>query len=183
MGRDKHSPEVYSLLEKSAERYGNPKPKKREKKERKGLKRRAPGRRRKYTTEQRERRREKEVQYAQFDRPGYLLTLARRQGRLKRSNVNIAGDTPREKLDWLDPNEYPLCEFALEETGCRGNNVATEVHHDERRDGNKLNDPSTYTGGCHPCHQYVEEHPKWAREQGYIKTRHVKVTTSEDYGR
>jgi hypothetical protein len=151
-----------------------PKPPKREKKKRKGLRPvRASGKQH-YTTDQRARRKAEDTEYRRFTRPRYLLDLARSQGRLVRSEEALLGSSPQHKLATLRHDELPLCELALPETGCHGERVAIHVHHRKGR-GPYLNDPTTYVGACPGCHDYVEANRKWAREMGFIESRHEHV--------
>jgi len=52
--------------------------------------------------------------------------------------------------------------------GCFGE--ATDVHHSRGR-GRYLNDTTTWLPLCRSCHNYIETHPKEAKERGYSKNR------------
>ena len=55
---------------------------------------------------------------------------------------------------------------------CTG--MASEVHHSKGRIGNFLIDESTFVAICSACHRWIEqtgEGVKWAKENGFIKTR------------
>jgi hypothetical protein len=151
-----------------------PKPKKREKKPRKGVNRVRPEGKRSYSADQRARRRAEDTLYRKHTRPGYLLDLARAQGRLRRAD--LPGETNQHRLQSLTPDELPLCEVGVAE-GCDGRLAAVHVHHVKGR-GPHLNDPSTYKGVCPRCHDHIENNRKWAREHGLLSTRHAHVQES-----
>lgn len=157
-----------------------PKPPKKEKATRKRLMLRPKGKRRHYSTKQKEKREKDNERYIRFTRPSFLITKAREQSRLSTPDFDIPGDTPQEKLGNLSIGERPLCSFALEETGCNGNRIGLTIHHVAGRDGKKLNDIETFINGCDECHQYVESHREWAMEQGYLRTRHQKIIEFQD---
>lgn len=52
--------------------------------------------------------------------------------------------------------------------GCFGE--ATDVHHSRGR-GRYLNDTTTWLPLCRSCHNYIETHPKEAKQKGYSKDR------------
>lgn len=164
-----------------------PKPAKRAK-NRKAINRVRPAGKRRYTTEQRQRRREQDMLYRKYTRPQHFLDTAREQGRLRRSDDDIPGDTPQEKLAHLTPEERPLCEMRLEPTDCDARpRLGTSIHHLQgrghlqRRDNGELpllNDRSKFAIGCDECHDYVEQHRAWAYEHGWLIKRNGKETTA-----
>lgn len=151
-----------------------PKPKKREKRPRKGVNKVRPEGKRSYTAEQRARRRAEDMQYRRHSRPAFLMALSRGQGRLVRPDEDIPGEAPQDKLHMLTPDELPLCEVGASETGCNGNLPAMHVHHTKGR-GPHLNDMETYLGVCPKCHDFVENNRKIARERGWLLPRNWKV--------
>jgi hypothetical protein len=158
-----------------------PKPKAREKKKRKRMNAVRPEGRRSYSADQRARRKAEDTLYRRFRRPTYLMGLSRRQGRLVRREEDIPGEFPNQKLHALRPDELPLCEAGIEEAGCFGELPALHVHHKRGR-GPHLNDPDTYLGVCVRCHDYIENNRRWAKEQGYLETRHKHVQESGSEG-
>jgi hypothetical protein len=44
---------------------------------------------------------------------------------------------------------------------------ASETHHMGGREGDLLLKEEWWLPVCHLCHDYVENHPNWARENGY----------------
>ncbi len=50
---------------------------------------------------------------------------------------------------------------------CCGNK-ATDIHHKNGRNGDRLNDVKFFMSVCRTCHTYIHEHPKEARENGYL---------------
>lgn len=49
--------------------------------------------------------------------------------------------------------------------------TATDIHHKAGRIGDKLNDTSDWLAVCRPCHNWIEEHPKEAKELSLSKSR------------
>ena len=60
-------------------------------------------------------------------------------------------------------NKHPLCEMRIPNI-CT--NVATDIHHMEGRTGDNYLDDSKWKAGCRQCHNWVEDHPKEAKELG-----------------
>lgn len=52
--------------------------------------------------------------------------------------------------------------------GCYGE--VTDIHHSRGR-GKYLNDITTWLPLCRSCHNYIETHPKEAKERGFSKNR------------
>lgn len=69
----------------------------------------------------------------------------------------------------LPEDEYIQCEAGLK--GCAGR--ATEWHHPEGRQGDKLTDPNNRKLLCHSCHEYITENSKEAIELGLSKRRNT----------
>lgn len=49
--------------------------------------------------------------------------------------------------------------------------VSTTIHHPGGRIGDLLTDESNFIGLCLPCHEWVESHPKEAKEMNLSKSR------------
>jgi hypothetical protein len=45
---------------------------------------------------------------------------------------------------------------------------ATEIHHKNSRENERLYDEAYFMSICRKCHRTIHENPKWAREQGYL---------------
>jgi len=45
---------------------------------------------------------------------------------------------------------------------------ATEIHHKNGRNGERLNDIKHFLSVCRGCHTYIHEHPKESREKGFL---------------
>ena len=59
--------------------------------------------------------------------------------------------------------------FLLKEKFCeRCAGTATEVHHKNGRNGERLNDVNFFMAVCRNCHQHIHEHPKESRIKGYL---------------
>ncbi|MEE9573011.1 MAG: hypothetical protein V3W20_08190 [Candidatus Neomarinimicrobiota bacterium] len=63
--------------------------------------------------------------------------------------------------------EHPKCEV------CKVSD-STEAHHKRGRLGKLLIDKEFFLACCRPCHQNIELHSDWARENGYILNRFNK---------
>ena len=67
--------------------------------------------------------------------------------------------------------------FLLSSQGCQASlpkictRQVTDVHHMKGRIGNLLTDPTYFLAVCRPCHNWIEEHPKEAKELGYSISR------------
>ena len=46
--------------------------------------------------------------------------------------------------------------------------ISSEVHHKHGRIGQRLMDFEHCLAVCFPCHRYLHDNPRWAREQGYL---------------
>lgn len=51
---------------------------------------------------------------------------------------------------------------------------ATDVHHPEGREGELLFMVKKFIPTCRFCHDYIGTHDEWAREQGFVLSRHSK---------
>jgi len=49
--------------------------------------------------------------------------------------------------------------------------MATQIHHKKGRVGDLLTDEKFFVSLCARCHDFVENHPKWAKEQGFSLSR------------
>lgn len=57
------------------------------------------------------------------------------------------------------------CEIFVD--GCT--RKATDIHHINGRNGKRLNDTSWWLPSCRNCHRFLHDHPKYARENGFLK--------------
>ena len=44
----------------------------------------------------------------------------------------------------------------------------TEIHHTNKRNGERLNDVRYWLAVCRDCHVLIHSEPKWSREHGYL---------------
>lgn len=94
---------------------------------------------------------------------------------LKRSKKRINPISAKQKLrlryystlrkQFLSAN--PICRPKFD--GCSFH--STDVHHGAGRIGNNLLDTSTWIEVCRSCHQWIETHPKEAKDLGFSKSR------------
>ena len=61
----------------------------------------------------------------------------------------------------------PICEVATEMCTI----TATDIHHKAGRTEDKLTDRRYFLATCRICHRQIEEHPIWAKEQGFSLNR------------
>lgn len=66
-------------------------------------------------------------------------------------------------------DEYMKIHSTCECRDC--NRAATEVHHMGGRIGDNLINANLFLAVCRMCHRYIEEHPAWAKEEGYSVDR------------
>jgi len=165
----------------SSDDIGFPKPEKRPKKRRKGMSRSG------FTRAMSKRRADFDRLYRWHVRPRYLIDLARRQGRLHRKDDDLPGDTPKVQLENLKWSEMPLCEVRAPDTECAaaGGTVAHQIHHKRGRGRRKVEphllvNTDHFAATCPECHEYLHAHPAWARENGWIISRHDKVSGSPE---
>lgn len=45
---------------------------------------------------------------------------------------------------------------------------ATEIHHRNGREGERLNDEIYFMGVCRVCHTWIHEHPEASRKKGWL---------------
>lgn len=76
------------------------------------------------------------------------------------------------RKEFLTKNPY--CQAKLQ--GCSA--IATDVHHMKGR-GVYYLDQSTWIGLCRACHQYIELHPKEAKELGFSDERLTTIKKSD----
>lgn len=57
---------------------------------------------------------------------------------------------------------HPRCQV----DGC--NQVAVEIHHKQKRDGDRLLNESLWMPVCKGCHRQITVNPQWAYEMGYL---------------
>jgi hypothetical protein len=46
--------------------------------------------------------------------------------------------------------------------------AATQVHHKNRRNGDRLNDERYWLAVCGQCHNEIHDKPTWAKEKGFL---------------
>jgi len=66
-------------------------------------------------------------------------------------------------------DEYMKVHETCETRDC--SSPATEVHHSAGRIGDLLTDTNYFLAVCRRCHRYIEEHPQWAKDNGYSFNR------------
>lgn len=83
----------------------------------------------------------------------------------KRSKKRIAQEIVYSKLRkvFLNKDENKICPITKE--------LATEVHHKKGRIGELLNDTKYWVALSHNGHEFVENNPIWAKENGYSLNR------------
>ena len=59
--------------------------------------------------------------------------------------------------------QHPLCK--------RCGAPATDLHHSKGRVGDNMLDTTTWISLCRSCHTYIEEHPEYAKKNGYSENR------------
>lgn len=59
-------------------------------------------------------------------------------------------------------NKNPLCE-------CDKTRKATQIHHMNGREGDRLNDVVYFLAVCDGCHKWIHANPKESREKGWLK--------------
>ena len=88
----------------------------------------------------------------------------------KRSNIKPVSDKRRLEIKLytvLRKNyikENMLCECCLVE-------MATQIHHKAGRTNDLLNDADYFLAVCSDCHVKIENHPDWAKKNGYSVQR------------
>jgi len=65
---------------------------------------------------------------------------------------------------------HPLCQANIPNT-CK--NMSTDVHHKQGRIGELLTDESKFLSVCRPCHDWIEMHPKEAKQLGYSISKSI----------
>lgn len=71
-----------------------------------------------------------------------------------------------ERYIFLTENE--ICQAGIKYV-CTG--ASTDVHHMKGREGDLYLDKDNWLAVCRSCHQYIELHPKEAKERGFSKSR------------
>jgi hypothetical protein len=61
--------------------------------------------------------------------------------------------------------EKPYCEVF--ETCCT--RKSTDVHHVNHREGKRLLDRRDWLSCCRACHEFLHQHPTYARKAGFLK--------------
>jgi hypothetical protein len=95
----------------------------------------------------------------------------KRRKPLKRSTKRIPRVSKVRRTRLTRYSELRLA-FLREHLFCEIGNckeVSTQVHHIEGRLGQKLCDFENCLAVCFSHHRAIHDHPKWAREQGYLR--------------
>lgn len=98
-------------------------------------------------------------------RPLRRTPLKRGTSRLKRTRLRPRSrkrsrqeaSYAKQRAAWLKGRRCEVC-----------GEQATEIHHKAGRDGDRLTDESQWMAVNRVCHRAIHEHPKWAREMGYL---------------
>jgi len=87
---------------------------------------------------------------------------------MKRTRINPVSDKrkTRLKIYYHVRNEYLTDRTKCEVCNKRN---SMDIHHIAGRLGDKLNDKTNFLAVCRPCHNWIHENGKAAREQGYLK--------------
>lgn len=65
--------------------------------------------------------------------------------------------------------QQPFCERCLRDGA---QTVATQTHHIQGRDGERMMDVENLLAVCVYCHEWLHAHPQEAKELGYSRSRH-----------
>jgi hypothetical protein len=84
-------------------------------------------------------------------------TRLRRASKVRRTQLTKYSEL---RLAYL--REHLFCEVG----NCK--NMSTQVHHLAGRQGKRLLDFNNCLAVCFDCHRQIHDHPRWAREQGYL---------------
>lgn len=90
---------------------------------------------------------------------------------MTRSRIKPVSDKRQAQLDEykvIRPEymkAHPVCMVE----GC--NKPSTDVHHKRGRSGVQLNKTEDFLAVCREDHNYIEEHPAWAKAKGYSVSR------------
>jgi hypothetical protein len=76
------------------------------------------------------------------------------------------------KAEFMAKEENQYCQIRIDGI-CT--HIADQIHHDTGHGGRYL-DVSTYIACCLPCHRYVEDHPNFAYENDFSKSRLANVS-------
>ena len=82
-----------------------------------------------------------------------------------RSKKRLAQESEYSKLRKVFLTIHNKCEV----NGC--SKEATDIHHVIGRIGDRLTDQDNFLAVCREHHRYIEEHPEWAKANGYSKNR------------
>lgn len=83
----------------------------------------------------------------------------------KRSKKRAKQETEYSKVRRIYLEHFPVCE--VWNCGLK----STQIHHRMGRIGPLLIDVNHFLAVCDTCHSYIENHPLWAKEQGYSESR------------
>jgi len=56
---------------------------------------------------------------------------------------------------------HPTCQVCDKRSAC-------DIHHKDKRSGDRLNDITMFLAVCRPCHQWIHDYPADARKQGFL---------------
>lgn len=87
-------------------------------------------------------------------KPVRIAQVSKKQASKNREYLKV-------RLEFLNANQFCAC--------CPS--YATDVHHKKGREGTLLTDIRFFLPVCRRCHNYIEEHPEWAKRKGYSQDR------------
>ena len=86
--------------------------------------------------------------------------------KLKRSPIRkVSEKRQKQNKEYLNKRK----EFLIGKVCPVTNKPATEIHHMNGRNGKRLNDESEWLAVTRSGHRWIHEHPKEAREKGWLK--------------
>ena len=96
------------------------------------------------------------------------MTSHPKPGKKKKTKVR-RGDLSDDLKLWLELRDLWLLEHPNCQAGiiCNGLTRADNVHHKKKR-GVYLLEPAYLLSTCTACHVYIENHPVWSREHGFM---------------
>jgi hypothetical protein len=97
-----------------------------------------------------------------YNRGRYARICGHLQDEEKESKENLSEYLKARKVFLLT---HKTCQVGT----CK--KAAKEVHHKKGRSKKYLCDPKTFLAVCPGHHKFIEEHPIWAKENGYSESR------------
>jgi len=82
----------------------------------------------------------------------------------KVSKKRAAQNREYKKLRAEYTEKHPYCEAR----GLSCTFYATDLHHKNHRNGERLNDVSNFMAVCRGCHNWIHAHPAEARAKGWL---------------